>query len=111
MNPFKIIFILIGLMLPLGASAQPGLVNYDKPKEYTLSGISVESSGAMDKNTLIAMSGLTIGNTISIPGQSVADAIKKLWKQGMFSDVIIENENISGNNVFLVIKVVERPRI
>lgn len=91
--------------------AQKKLVDYDKPKDYTLSGITVESSGSMDKNTVVAMSGLTIGSTISIPGQQVSDAIKKLWKQGLFSDVVVETENISGNNVFLIIRVAERPRI
>jgi len=65
----------------------------------------------MDKNTIAAMSGLAIGSTVSIPGPQVSDAIKKLWKQGVFSHVEVDVENITGNNVFLIIKVQERPRI
>jgi len=104
--------LLILFLMSFGAIyAQNTSVNYDKPKEYTLSGVTVDCSGAMDKNTIAAMSGLAVGSTVTIPGPEVSDAIKKLWKQGVFSHVEVEVENIAGNNVFLIIKVQERPRI
>jgi len=104
------VFLLLSLPLYL-LRAQTGGVNYDKPKDYILSGITVDCSGAMDKNTIVAMSGLIIGSTIAVPGPQIADAIKKLWKQGLFSDVNITIENSAGNTVFLLIEVKERPRI
>lgn len=111
MNYRLIFFFFICFLSASISLAQPGVVNYDKPKEYTLSGITVECSGAMDKNTVITMSGLAIGSTVSVPGPQISDAIKKLWKQGVFSDVSVEVENIAGNNLFLLIRVTERPRI
>ncbi|MCS7074359.1 MAG: outer membrane protein assembly factor BamA, partial [Bacteroidia bacterium] len=80
-------------------------------KKYILSGISVEGAQYSDKNSIILLSGLTIGKSISVPGEEIADAIQKLWKQNIFSDIAIEPENIVGDKVFLVIKVTERPRI
>ena len=107
----KIFILLFICCSPLFSEAQSVKSDYDKPKEYVLSGINVESSGTTDKNTLIALSGLTIGKTISVPGPEIADAIKKLWKQGLYSNIEVEVENIVGNTVFLLIRVTERPRI
>jgi outer membrane protein insertion porin family len=46
-----------------------------------------------------------------LPGDQVTDAIKKLWKQGIFENIQIDLEKTVGDAAFLVIKVVERPRL
>jgi outer membrane protein insertion porin family len=46
-----------------------------------------------------------------LPGDQVTDAIKKLWKQGIFENIQIDLDKIVGDAAFLVIKVVERPRL
>ncbi|MCS7086354.1 MAG: hypothetical protein NZ534_09810, partial [Bacteroidia bacterium] len=79
--------------------------------DYELAGISVEGVEYGDKNALIALTGLEIGQKITVPGDAFAEAIKKLWKQNIFSDVRIEAEQIVGDKLYVVVKVEERPRI
>ncbi len=80
-------------------------------KSYKILGISVEGNKTADASTIIANSGLKIGNEIQIPfDQSIADAIKQLWSLNLFSDVKIEIAKIVGNGAFLLIKVKEYPR-
>lgn len=81
------------------------------PKKYRLAPIQIEGANFTDKNVISLLSGLGAGDEISVPGDKIADAIKKLWKQGMFEDIQILQDKIIGNDLFLIIKVVERPRL
>jgi outer membrane protein insertion porin family len=80
-------------------------------KKYRLGPLKIEGADFTDKNVISLLSGLTEGEEITIPGDKTRDAIKKLWKQGMFEDVQILQDKIIGNDIFLIIKVVERPRL
>ncbi|MFH2141420.1 MAG: outer membrane protein assembly factor BamA [Bacteroidota bacterium] len=86
-------------------------VNYSKPKEYEIGGITVSGIKYLDTDVLINLSGLTVGDIISIPGEETADAIRKLWKQGLFSDVEIKLAKVVDNRAFIDIFLQERPRL
>lgn len=81
------------------------------PKKYTIGGISIEGADNTDKNVVSLLSGLVQGDEITIPGDKISEAIKALWKQNIFEDIQIIQDKIIGNDVFLIIKVVERPRL
>jgi outer membrane protein insertion porin family len=59
----------------------------------------------------LLLSGLSVGSTVEIPGDALQKALRALWRQNIFDDISIETENITGNKLFLLIRVVERPRI
>lgn len=79
-------------------------------KSYTLSHISVEGN-TRESGMIILRSGLAYGDLIRIPGEEIANAIKKLWEASLFSDVQIFIEKIEGDKIALKIKVVEKPQI
>lgn len=81
------------------------------PKTYRLAPLQVEGAEFSDKNVIGLISGLVAGDEIKVPSDKIADAIKKLWKQGMFEDIQIIQDKIIGDDIFLIIKVVERPRL
>jgi len=86
--------------------SQVGRVN------YKILGISVQGNTTSDPATIIANSGLKVGDEIEIPGDQTLEAIKRLWKLGLFtSEIKIEVEKKVGTGVFIVIKVNEHPRI
>ncbi len=83
-----------------------------KPKEYTISGITVSGTKYLDEDLLIAVTGLTIGDKIRLKGDDkVAKALRNLWKQELFSDVYIEATKFIGDKIFLNVQVEERPRL
>ncbi|MFN3489242.1 MAG: outer membrane protein assembly factor BamA, partial [Emticicia sp.] len=53
-------------------------VSYERPKEYTISKITVSGVKFLDPNTLISVSGLNINDKISIPGERISTAIRRL---------------------------------
>lgn len=81
------------------------------PKKYSIGGIRIEGAENSDKNVIRLLSGFVEGESITIPGDKITDAIKILWKQSLFESIEIYKEKVIGNDVFLVIKVVERPRL
>jgi len=79
---------------------------------YEIGGISVKGIKYLDEDLLIAVTGLTVGQKIYLPNdESIAKAIKNLWKQELFADVSITVSKTIGDKVFLDITVEERPRM
>ncbi len=81
------------------------------PKKYRLAPLKIEGANFTDQNVISLLSGLVEGEEISVPGDKITDAIKALWKQSIFEDIQILQDKIIGNDIFLIIKVVERPRL
>ncbi|MDR2475760.1 MAG: outer membrane protein assembly factor BamA, partial [Bacteroidales bacterium] len=90
----------------------PTLSYADEPKIYTLAGIEVEGADNYDDFIIIGLSGLSVGDKIRFPGGAeIPDAIKRFWRHGLFSDVTIGATKISGEQIYLKIKLKQRPRI
>jgi outer membrane protein insertion porin family len=86
-------------------------IDYKKPKEYVIADITVSGVENLDKNILVSMSGLRIGDKITIPGEKATQVIKKFWKQGLFEDVKLSITKEVGLDVYLNIHLQERPRV
>jgi outer membrane protein insertion porin family len=86
-------------------------LNYEKPTKYQIGGISVYGNNFSDKNILILMSGLSVGKTISVPGDELRMAVEKLWKQKLFSDIEIRLAGVKDEKLYLSFYVKERPRL
>lgn len=86
-------------------------VDYSRPKEYEIGGITVEGAQFVDGTMLSMLSGLKVGETIKVPGDDIASAIRKIWDQGLFEDVSINATDFVAGKVFLQIVIKERPRV
>jgi outer membrane protein insertion porin family len=86
-------------------------VDYSRPKDYEIGGITVEGAKYVDANMLTMITGLRVGETVKIPGDDIAGAIRKIWEQGMFEDVSINATDFVADKVFLQIVIREKPRV
>ena len=86
-------------------------LNYNNPVEYTIAGIEVTGLNVLDKNAMVSLTGLKVGDKIKIPGDGISNAIRALWKHGLVGDVTIKVDKIEGPNVYLNIVLSERPRL
>ena len=89
----------------------PNIYYSQNPKEYDIAGIKVTGSTMYEDYVLVGFSGLTIGQKVKIPGDEITAAVKRFWKQGLFSNVKIFATKIEGNKIWLEIQVQQRPRI
>lgn len=82
------------------------------PKEYTIADIKVVGWKAFDPNLIISISGLAVGDKVTIPGTDVfGKAIAKLWRQNLISNVEISFTKLEGNNLYIQFEITERPRL
>ena len=114
--PFLLFSVGVFAQFPLGVGRkieQPKeiAVNYERPKEYTISKITVSGVKFLDPNTLISVSGLNVNDKIAIPGERISTAIRRLMEQGIIEDVAINIAKIDFDKVELDIHLRERPRL
>lgn len=87
------------------------VVNYKDPKKFRIAAIEISGTQFLDKNIIRSLTGIKVGDLISIPGDDITKCIKNLWKQGLFGNVRIYADKFDGENVYLSIDVQERPRL
>ena len=92
-------------------SSKPVILYSGTPKKLEIADIKVEGVQNYEDYVLIGLSGLSVGQTITIPGDEITGAIKRYWKHGLFSNVQITAEKIEGSKVWLKISLTQRPRI
>ncbi|MDC0249502.1 outer membrane protein assembly factor BamA [Flavobacteriales bacterium] len=86
-------------------------LDYSNPATYEIGGIMINGASHLNNSTLIAITGLSVGESVNIPGDKITLAITKLWEQGLFSDVNISIEKVVENTAFLIINLKEHPRL
>lgn len=93
------------------AGTQDSGLNYATPAQYTIAAIEVTGLNVLDKNAMVSLTGLKVGDKIKIPGDGISNAIRNLWKHGLVGDVTIKVDKIEGENVYLSLVLAERPRL
>ncbi len=80
-----------------------------EPRQYRVLGIRVQGLTTLEERDVLARFPIEVGKTLSVPGPELSDAIKRLWRQRLFSDIKVEIEQKTFEGVFLVIVVREYP--
>lgn len=107
LDHLRILFALLLIAIqPLSAQVQ-----YSDPATYEIGGITVVGNNTTDTKTIAELAGLRVGQLVEIPGEGIAQAIKRLHQQGIFKDVKILLEKTKGQVVFLRMEVVELARL
>ena len=102
--------------LPLTVSAQDKIINPDisyagTPRTCEIGGIAVEGVDGYEDYVLTGLSGLAVGQQIEVPGPQITEAVRRYWRNGLFSKVSITADSIVGSKVYLCIHLGMRPRI
>jgi outer membrane protein insertion porin family len=92
-------------------SDTPVILYNGTPKKYEIADIKVDGIKNYEDYVLIGISGLAVGQTITVPGDDITSAVKRYWRHGLFSDVKIVADKIEGNKIYLRIQLTQRPRI
>ena len=96
--------------------AQDKIVNPDisyagMPRSCEIGGIAVEGVEGYEDYVQAGLSGLSVGQMIDVPGSQITEAVKRYWRNGLFSKVSITADSIVGSKIYLCIHLGMRPRI
>lgn len=108
------IFLLLAfLCLQLNAQTEEAAVitDYNKSEIYEIGNIKVIGADFADEAAIISISGLKVGQQVTIPGDKINSAMKAIWNLQLFKDLEIRKAKTIDDVVFLEIEVFEFPRI
>ena len=112
----KVVTLLMVLGLCSTAMAQEKIVNPDisyagTPRSCIIGGINVHGVEGYEDYMLTGLSGLQVGQQISVPGSEITEAVKRYWRHGLFSKVTISADSIIGDTIYLALNLALRPRV
>ncbi len=100
----SILLILIFLNSDLSYSQQ-------KVEKYNIGKIEVTGNTSFSPITIVTFSGLRQGDAISVPGEKLSNAIKKLWGSNLFSSVDIYKTKVEDGVIDLEIELYDLPEL
>ncbi|MCY1479953.1 Outer membrane protein assembly factor BamA precursor [compost metagenome] len=86
-------------------------VPFDQGREYILADIKVIGKISYNEQTVVTFAGLEKGQKITVPGEEISSAIKKLWKLGLFNEIDTYINRIDGDSIFIDMHISELPKL
>ena len=86
-------------------------VPFDQGKKYILADVAVVGKISFNNQTVITFAGLQKGQEITIPGEEISSAIKKLGKLGLFDEISFYVNKIQNDSIYLDLNLVELPKL
>ncbi len=116
---FKILLVLTCCCLFNNATAQtatdtiynPTVVYSAMPRVYEIADIQVEGADNYDPDIVLGYAGLKVGERVSIPGDEITAATKRLMRQGLFQQARYSLVKTAGDKAWLLLTVRTQPRI
>ncbi len=109
----KSIKLLIGLLI-FGSFSQikaQDRVPFDQGKTYILAKVDIVGKISFNANTVTTFAGLEKGQEITVPGEEISNAIKKLGKLGLFDEISFYINRIEKDSIYLDLHVEELPKL
>lgn len=103
--------LLIAFIFIFSNAIQAQDTTYNSATKYTIGDIVVTGDTNFSTQTVITYSGLRKDDIISIPGEKISNAIKKLWESNLFSAIDIYLVKTEGNIAFLEINLFDLPEL
>lgn len=86
-------------------------VPFDQGKKYILADVNVVGKITFNTQTVVTFTGLEKGAEITIPGEEISTAIKKLGKLGLFNEISFYINKIQNDSVYLDLHLEELPKL
>ena len=86
-------------------------LTYNQGKKYTIAEITVSGKTTFSEQTIIAYSGLRKDQEVTIPGEEISNAIKKLWNSNLFNNIDIYLLKTEGDKAYLEIRLADLPEL
>lgn len=104
----SIILILLGSFFQIQAQDR---IPFDQGKKYILADVKVNGRISFNQQTVVTFAGLEKGQQITVPGEEISNAIKKLGKLGLFSDIDFYASKIEGDSIWMDLDIAELPKL
>ena len=101
-------------LIPMAAQAQLQLgqaIEIRPEIDYEIGGVTVSGADQLDPTMVGLLSGLNVGDKVQFPSERVAQAIRNLWDQELFSDVQLFVVQKVNRTVYLDFRLKTLPKL
>src|SRR5690606_37481010 len=84
---------------------------YTNPQTYMLADLELSGESRFTKNQIMRFTGLRLGEKLEIPGTKINNALKKLWKSNLFSDIDLYVVRTEGDKIYLRLNLIGLPEL
>jgi outer membrane protein insertion porin family len=110
-NSLRQLLLVMGLAVLCFVETTAQQKQLDAGTKYIIKSISVTGAQNFNESTVIAFTGLKIGDQLFIPGEKLSSITKKLWEQNLFSDIAFYVTGIQETEIDLELYIVELPKL
>ena len=86
-------------------------VAFDQGKKYILADVAIVGKLSFNTQTVVAFAGLEKGQEVTIPGEEISNAIKKIGKLGLFDEISFYVNRIQNDSIYLDLNIEELPKL
>ncbi len=86
-------------------------IPFDQGTPYFLADVNVTGKISYNQQTIVTFAGLEKGQKVIVPGEELSNAIKKLGKLGLFSEIDFYVDRIEGDSIYLELNIIELPKL
>ncbi|WP_231129580.1 BamA/OMP85 family outer membrane protein [Flavobacterium sufflavum] len=86
-------------------------VPFDQGKKYILAKVELTNKISFNDQTVVTFAGLQKGQEITVPGEEISAAIKKLGKLGLFDEIAFYVNHVSNDSIYLDLDIKELPKL
>lgn len=87
------------------------VAGYNNPKTYTLTDLEISGDTHYSKNQILRFTGLRLGDVMEIPGTKTNNALKKLWRSNLFSNVDLYVVKTEDDKIWLRMHLIGLPEL
>ena len=86
-------------------------VPFDQGKKYILADVNLVGKLSFNSQTVVTFAGLEKGQEVTVPGEEISNAIKKLGKLGLFDEISFYVNKIQNDSIYLDLHLEELPKL
>lgn len=80
-------------------------------KKYILADVALVGKLSFNSQTVVTFAGLEKGQEVTVPGEELSNAIKKLGKLGLFDEISFYVNKIQNDSIYLELHLEELPKL
>lgn len=89
----------------------PTVVFTSMPRTYEIADIKITGAPNYDDFLILGYTGLKVGDRVTIPGDDITNAVKRLMRQGLFAQARVKLLKTYGDKAWIELELRTQPRI
>ncbi len=86
-------------------------IDYNAPVVYEVAELQIKGAKKLDREVLKQLLRISVGDKLQVPGDDISLGIKRLYKQGLLSDIKLIADKVVEDKIYLTLQVKERPQL